>query len=199
MEHRKTRSIRAFALFALASLVIAACTSSGSSSGRIALTGSDGRSVAIEPPQGGVASVAIFVATECPIANAFAPEIQRIAAAYEPQGIGFFLIYADPDETAETVAQHARDYGYTFPALLDPDHRYAAAVGASMTPEVAVQNAAGELEYLGRINDLYVDFGKQRAQPTRNDLRLVLDALLAGTEPTVDRTDVIGCFIPDAR
>ena len=43
-----------------------------------------------------------------------------------------------------------------------------------------------------------MDFGKQRAQPTRRDLRDALDAVLAGREPVVPRTEPIGCFIPEA-
>ena len=176
---------------------ILGCAVGGEKPPGIELVGLDGNRVSVVPVDGAKATVVVFVATDCPIANYFAPEIQRIHAEYSTRGVEFFLIYPDGDETRENVAKHVADYGYAIDALLDPTHELVDYVGARMTPEVAVLSGDGELRYLGRINDLYVDFGKQRAHPTREDLKLALDAILAGTEPVIDRTDVIGCFIPD--
>ena len=39
----------------------------------------------------------VFIAHDCPIANGYAPEIQRIAAHYGPQKIAFYLVYVEPD------------------------------------------------------------------------------------------------------
>ncbi|GIT77890.1 MAG: hypothetical protein Ct9H300mP32_2720 [Verrucomicrobiota bacterium] len=64
-----------------------------------------------------------------------------------------------------------------------------------VTPEAAVFDAKGRLIYRGRIDDLYADFGKKRARPTRHDLRDTLDALLAGKRLTKRTTKAVGCYI----
>ena len=47
----------------------------------------------------------------------------------------------------------------------------------------------------GRIDDRYVDFGKQRTEPTVRELRDALQAILAGKPIAVTRTKPIGCDI----
>src|SRR5579862_7222323 len=71
------------------------------------------------------AVVLLFIMTDCPIANTYAPEINRIAAEYGPKGIAFYVVYADPHVKASAAQQHAHDYGYRFTALIDPRHTLA--------------------------------------------------------------------------
>jgi hypothetical protein len=51
--------------------------------------------------------------------------------------------------------------------------------------------------YRGRIDDRVADFGKRRVEPTRRDLRLALDAILAGKPVPARRTKAVGCYIPE--
>ena len=67
-------------------------------------------------------TVLLFVTPDCPISNAYAPEVERIVRQYAPKGFAFYLVYADPDMTPQAVRKHVRDYGYTCPALLDSKH-----------------------------------------------------------------------------
>lgn len=145
------------------------------------------------------ATVYLFTTTDCPIANGYAPEINRIVSAYAPRNIDFRLVYVDPDTTDEQAKHHAKEYGYTCLFLLDPRHEWVRKVGATMTPEAAVVSSDGSLVYRGRIDDLYVDYGKRRKEPTTRDLRDALDAVLEG-KPILNRTTTaIGCFIPDPK
>ena len=41
------------------------------------------------------------------------------------------------------------------------------------------------------------DFGKRRVEPTRRDLRLALDAILAGKPVSARLTKAVGCYIPE--
>ena len=145
------------------------------------------------------ATVALFVRTDCPISNRYAPEIRRIHEAYSKRGVAFWLIYPDPAAEDGTIRAHLEEYRYPMPALKDPEHRLVGHAGAKITPEAALFDADGKLVYLGRIDDRYVDFGKARPEPTRRDLVLALDALLAGRPVESDRTKAIGCFIADLR
>ena len=79
--------------------------------------------------------------------------------------------------------------------FLDPKGALSKACGVTITPEAAVYDGAGRLAYRGRIDNLYVGFGKQRARATSRDLRLALDAILAHKPIAQPRTLAIGCFI----
>ncbi len=144
------------------------------------------------------AIVLLFVATDCPISNAYAPEIRRIAAQYTPRGIGFYSVYPDPAQTLANAHKHAGEYGLPGQVLLDPSHRLTHKTGVTVTPEAAVLTSGGKLLYRGRIDDLYVGFGKRRETATRHDLRLALDAVLRGEPMPQPFTRSIGCYIPDA-
>lgn len=71
----------------------------------------------------------------------------------------------------------------------------AARVGATTTPEAALLSPEGAVLYLGRIDDIYADFGKKRAQPEHRDLRDAIDAVLAGRAVAQRRTPALGCQI----
>ncbi|MSR62061.1 MAG: redoxin domain-containing protein [Planctomycetes bacterium] len=141
------------------------------------------------------ALVLLFTDPQCPISNAFAPEVQRLQAEFAPRGVEFTLVYADPERTAEEVRRHVHDFGYPFPAVLDPAQELARRAGATLVPEACVF-AHGELVYRGRIDDRYVAFGKQRAAPTTRDLHAALTAVLAGARPAEPWPSAIGCSIP---
>ena len=145
------------------------------------------------------AVVLLFVTNDCPIANSYAPEIQRIQKAYAGAKFDFYLVYVDPALSAKAAKQHARDYGYTFPALLDRTQALARFTGATVTPEAAIVGANGKVLYRGRIDDRYVDFGKSRAQPTIRDLRNALDAVAQGKPVPPATGRAIGCFLPPIK
>src|SRR5205814_9092602 len=63
--------------------------------------------------------VLIFVRTDCPISNRYAPLIQRIGSEYGAK-IGLWLVYPNKTSTAEKIRQHDREYGFTLAAITDP-------------------------------------------------------------------------------
>jgi len=104
----------------------------------------------------GRASVLFFVTSDCPIANAYAPEIRSIAADYAASSaLEFFLVHVDPEITPAAARAHAAEYDLDLDILLDRDHRLARALGITITPEAAVRTE-GELAYRGRIDDRFV-------------------------------------------
>ncbi len=143
-------------------------------------------------------TVLIFITNDCPISNAYAPTINGIVEAYKQQGVHFFLVHVDPNLELDAAQKHFVDYGYRCLVLLDPKHELVKAVGATITPEVAVIDKDHRLRYLGRIDDWYVDFGKKRVAPSKRDLRDALDAVMKGKVIANERTKAIGCPIPEA-
>ncbi len=141
--------------------------------------------------------VIVFSRVDCPISNRYAMEVRRIVAEYAPKGIGFHMVYVDPDETPELINKHRQEYGYDFSALRDTKHRLVKLTKATVTPEVVVFCCDEGMVYRGRIDDQYVDFGKQRRQPNKRDLRDVLSSIVAGTIPAFSSTKAIGCYIEE--
>lgn len=183
-------------VLALPLLALVACAGAG----EVEVEGLDGRTVRPLASASERVVVFLFMATDCPISNRYAPEVRRLHERFGPRGVGFWLVYADPAETVEGIREHVEDYGYTFPALRDPTHALARLTGVRVTPEAAVfvrDEGAPRLAYRGRIDDWYVDFGRSRAAPTTHDLAEALEAVLAGRQVPVRTTRAVGCFIPD--
>ncbi len=142
------------------------------------------------------ATVFAFISPECPISNAYIPELNRIAREYAGRGARMFGVHSDPKVTASAAQAHAAKFGIGFPVLLDGGQRLARRLGATRTLEVAVVLPDGRRAYLGRVDDRTPDFGQTRPRPRRQDLRLALDQVLAGKPVTVAVTRSIGCAIP---
>ena len=157
----------------------------------------DGRVHTPLAPASGRASVLVFVTTGCPIANGMAPEIQALVDDFADGPLDFYLVYVDPEAPRDALLEHSRQYGYSAPILADATQVLAERLGVTRTPEAAVITAGGELSYLGRINDRYGSLGRRRPAPTRNDLRLHLEALVAGRPVAPARTEAVGCLLPE--
>jgi hypothetical protein len=139
------------------------------------------------------AVVLIFVGVECPISNSYAPEINRIIKDFKDKGVDFYIVYSDPDVSVDSAKKHAKDFGYTCPGLLDPKQALLNKVKATVTPEAAVVDGQGNVLYLGRIDNWYEDFGKQRYSATVHDLRDALDEIVSGKKVTTPVTRAVGC------
>jgi thiol-disulfide isomerase/thioredoxin len=145
---------------------------------------------------GARAVVFLFTATDCPISNRYAPEIQRLYHAYVDKGVKFFLVYPNPADTPALIREHAKSFGYPADALRDPQQALAKAAKVTIAPEAAVF-VDGRLVYHGRIDDRFVDFGIDRPQPTVRDLDEAIRAVLAGQPVPHPVTQAVGCYIAD--
>ena len=141
--------------------------------------------------------VLIFVRTDCPISNRYAPLIQRISSEYGGK-VAVWLVYPSRTSTAEKIRQHEHEYGYKLPALRDPQHALVAQAQVQVTPEAAVFDANHHLLYHGRIDDLYQDFGRARPAATTHELDDAIQAALTGKTPPPN-TPGVGCFIAEAE
>jgi len=142
------------------------------------------------------AIVLLFVGTECPLSNQYAPQFRRLHLEYSPRGVAFYAVHSDPDVEIEDIRRHAASYSLNFPVLHDPAQVLARQAGASITPQAVVVNPRGQLLYRGRIDDRAFVLGKQRPQPTRQDLQAALDQILTGRRVAIPETKAIGCLIP---
>jgi len=138
--------------------------------------------------------VLVFVSPYCLTSNAFTPEINQIAADYGGR-VAFYLVEADADITAADAKKHVETMEIKAPVLLDPAQRLAKLTKAKTTPEAVVLATNGDTLYQGRINDLYATQTKKLKEPKTHDLRVALDAILAGKPVANPATKAIGCSI----
>ena len=140
-------------------------------------------------------TVYVFTTTDCPISNRYAPEIQRIAAKFASKA-RFVLVYAVPTDTPEMIQAHKRKFAYAIESVRDADQKLVKLTGATVTPEVAVMRGS-QMLYRGRIDDRYLDLGKDRQHATQHDLEAALEAVTTGKPVAVKQTQAIGCFLSD--
>jgi len=150
------------------------------------------------PPFNESVLVLLFVRTDCPVSNRYAPEIQRIEQRFRKQGVAFRLIYPEAGVTEESIERHRREYGYTITGVADPKHLYVARARVHVTPEAALF-LRGRLVYRGRIDNQYVSVAQVRSTPSVHDLEDALAAVLAGHDPRARRTEAVGCAIEPLR
>ena len=141
------------------------------------------------------AVVLFFTMTDCPLANGYVPEMNRMRAVYESKGVAFYAVQSDNTISEAAVQKYAQDFAYSFPMLNDPRLTLASLTGAKVSPEVAVLSASGEVLYLGRIDNKVEDLTNPRYAATEPELRNALDAVLAGKAPKEARTRAVGCSI----
>lgn len=140
------------------------------------------------------ATVLMYLGTECPIANRYAPEINRIVSKYTQKGATFIRIYVEALDMAPSVRQHGLDFQLKMVPYLDPDRLVMKRLGVSVTPEIVILDHKSKAVYRGRIDGQNVEHGKVQ-ENYRRDLRVALDEVLAGKAVSVPVTTAIGCYI----
>jgi thiol-disulfide isomerase/thioredoxin len=145
---------------------------------------------------GGKVVVLVFVRTDCPVSNRYAPIIQKLSAEHAGKA-AFWLVYPSKSESAEAIRKHEWEYGYKIPALRDPQHMLVKESQVQITPEVAVFDAGRRLVYHGRIDNLYEDIGRARSAATTHEMEDAISAALSGKILAVDATHGVGCYISD--
>jgi hypothetical protein len=150
---------------------------------------------AAEPP----VTVIVFTRSDCPISNRLAPEIVHLYQLYHPRDVEFYLVYVDPGESPEAIRQHLRDYSYPCPGLRDPSHTLVQYCHATTTPEAVVFDRGRTMTYRGRINNLYEELGRPRAEATTHELADAIESTMQGLPVAIPRTRAVGCLIADLR
>jgi hypothetical protein len=176
-----------------AGLASFACTSLGAQNTAFDLAGNP-----VDPLKsgGGKIVVLVFVRTDCPVSNRYAPTIRKLSAEHAAKA-AFWLVYPSKSESPERIRKHEREYGYRIPALRDPQHVLVKQSQVEITPEVAVFSADRRLVYHGRIDNLYQDVGRTRSVATTHELQDAISAALVGKSLDVEATPGVGCYISD--
>ncbi len=143
------------------------------------------------------AVVVVFLGTECPVNNAYAPRLADLYKELTPKGVAFLGVNSNCQDTPGRIAAHARRFAIPFPVLKDTANVVADRFGARRTPEAFVLSPDGTVLYQGRIDDQF-GVGFARKEPTRRDLAAAVEEVLAGKPVSVPTTEAPGCLIARA-
>ena len=141
------------------------------------------------------AVVLFFTMTDCPLANGYVPEMNRMRAAYDPRGVAFYAVQVDNTVSDADVNKYAQEYGYTFPVLNDPGLILARLTGAKVTPEVAVLSSKGEVLYLGRVDNKVEDLTHPRYSCDRSGTSQCAGRGAGGKSSRRGEDAPVGCSI----
>ena len=184
------RVIRPALILTLAALPAAGAVSIGDRLQPFALKDATGQDVDLGAFQGRKAVVLMFIATQCPVSNAYNERMAALSADYAAKGVSFVGINSNREESPAEIADHASKHGFTFPILKDVGNVEADRFGAQVTPEIFVYDSSWVLRYHGRIDD-----DRSGANIQSQDLRHALDAMLTGRAVPVAETKAFGCTI----
>ena len=157
------------------------------------LPDADGKEHSLNSLKGKNGIVLIFIATKCPVSNAYNERMEKLAQDYKARGVNVVGINSNVTEPAAEVKSHAAEKHLTFTILKDDGNKIADRLGATRTPEVYALDGNGKLVYHGRIDN------SQRLEGvSANDLRNALDEMLAGKPVTKTGGAAFGCTIKRA-
>ncbi len=157
-----------------------------------------GKPVARLAASGAQAVVLFFIATDCPISNRYAPEIDRLKKKFAGKPVVFWLVYPNATETMEGVLHHQAAFSLVGATLVRPSPGFVAQTQATVTPEAAVlvpEGSGWRTVYAGRIDNRYVDIGRERPRATRHDLEDAVEAVLAHQPVVPAGGPPVGCGI----
>ena len=175
----------------------------GSPAPRFNLPGVDGRTWSLKDFADAKVLVVIFTCNHCPTAQYYEGRIKQLAADYKNKGVALVAImpndpksvrldelgWTDLSDSFEEMKTRAKDHAFNFPYLYDGDtESVSRTYGPAVTPHAFVFDAARRLRYVGAIDD-----SERIEHVTKRYVRDAIDSLLAGKEPQITQTKVVGC------
>jgi peroxiredoxin len=132
----------------------------------------------------------LFIATECPVSNAYNSRMEALYEEYKDKDIAFLAINSNKAEDIVRIQEHANKNNLSFTILKDEKNIIADIFDASFTPEAYVLNSDFEILYHGRI-----DNSRDISRVETRDLQQAIDEILSGKEVSNPETKAFGCTI----
>lgn len=167
------------------------------------LPGADGKWYALKDFVQAKALVVVFMCNHCPTAQAYEDRLIAFTKDYKTKGVAVVAIspnsplgllyeelgYTDLNDDYEAMKIRIKNKKYNFPYLYDGDNEAVSVkYGPVATPHAFVFDSKRTLQYHGRL-----DASEKPGTANAEDLRVAVEAVLAGQKPTVQTTKVFGC------
>jgi len=161
------------------------------------LADTTGNLIASQDFAGAAALVVMFLCNHCPYVKILRSELAKFGRECQSRGVAVVAINSNdaqryPADSPEKMAEESAVAGYTFPYLYDASQAVAKAYRAACTPDFFLFDREQRLVYRGQFDDSRPG---NNLPVTGHDLRVALDALLAGRSVPPDQKPSIGCNI----
>jgi peroxiredoxin len=143
------------------------------------------------------ALLVMFICRHCPYVAHVRDGLAQLGGDYRDSQVGIVAISANdpntyPEDAPESLAEEAREAGYTFPYLFDESQDVARAYSAACTPDFFLFDADRRLAYRGQFDSSRPGSG---IPVTGEDLRRAIDAVLSDRPVPEDQRPSVGCTI----
>ncbi|MCB1925630.1 MAG: thioredoxin family protein [Gammaproteobacteria bacterium] len=161
------------------------------------LPGVDGRDWSRDQCMGARGLLVMFICNHCPYVKAVIERIVRDTAELKALGVNSVAIMSNdptdyPEDSFDNMQKVAHRHGFGFPYLLDETQAVAKAYGAVCTPDFFGYNAAGELQYRGRLDASRKDTAPADA---RRDLFEAMKQVAETGKGPAEQIPSMGCSI----
>jgi peroxiredoxin len=156
-----------------------------------------GKTLSLDSFAGRKALLVMFICRHCPFVQHVKAGLAALGRDYAGKDAAIVAISSNdaknyPEDAPESLKAMAEEEGFTFPFLYDESQSAAKAYSAACTPDFFLFDKDRRLVYRGQLDDSRPTNGKP---VTGKDLRVALDAALAGKPPLPDQKPSVGCNI----
>lgn len=141
-------------------------------------------------------AIVLFVqGNGCPIVRNALKDFHDIVDDYQSEGITFFMINSNIQDSRSTVSKEANEYAFEVPVLHDNAQLIADALDITITAEAIVLHPVSrEIIFRGPLNNR-LDYETQKSTPTETYLRDALDAIIINQAPISKQQMTRGCKV----
>jgi len=138
----------------------------------------------------------LFICNHCPYVQRIAPRLAEDMQCLMDQGINVLAIMSNDyqlveQDSPENMNKFSKQYGFTFPYLVDQTQSVGKQYKAVCTPDFFGFNSKGELQYRGRLDDANRGDASNRVPELVNAMRQIA---ATGKGPEKQKTSM-GCSI----
>ncbi len=156
----------------------------------------DGTTVTLKQAMGPNGLLVAFLCNHCPYVQAIADRLAQDTNDLRALGVNTVAIMSNdyqmvPSDSPANMKTYAKLSGWTFPYLVDEDQSVGQAYGAVCTPDFFGFNAAGGLQYRGRLDSAAMGAPDGRTRELVDAMRQVAET---GRGPQ-DQIPSMGCSI----
>jgi hypothetical protein len=131
----------------------------------------------------------------CPIVRNAWSDFKLIRDEFEGQGIPFYMLNANKQDTRARIASEADEFGYDLPILNDDTQLIAESLNVTRTAEVIVVSPEDwSVLYRGPVNDR-LSYGQQKNDASAHYLKDALTAAMNGERVEVPVRKAKGCLV----
>lgn len=137
-----------------------------------------------------------FTCNHCPYAQAIWPRLIKLAKHAKPLGVNTAGINPNinpdyPDDSPENMKIKIREWGISFPYLIDETQETARSFDAQCTPDLYLYDGRKKLVYHGRLDDNWQDEKAVR----RQELKEAVENLAQDKSVNPNQHPSMGCSI----